>query len=116
MTDNVILFPRRKNGPPETMEEIIETVTNNRIEQIGLLMGEMVYNMIELFESNGIMIDQEEYMKDVAMIVESMKSALHKYFGVTHPFHDLVDTIFEVKVREDGPVEYSYDLSKKEDE
>ena len=113
--NNVIPFPKQKNGPPD-MEEMIETITNNRIEQIGMLMGEMVYDMIALYENNGIMIDQEEYMKDVAMIVESMKSALHKYFGVTHPFHELVDNIFEVKVKEDGPVEYTYDLSKKEDE
>lgn len=106
---NVILFPKSKSGgPPETMDELLENITSNRKEQIEVLMQELVPDLMSMLESYGIDLNQNEYIKDTAMVVETLSSALHRYFGIPHQFHDLINNSFTFTVNADNTINYEY--------
>jgi len=110
---NVIQFPRSKTGgPPESMDELLDNITTIRRKQIDVIMEEMVPDLISLFESNGVDINQDDYVKDTAMVIEAMKSALYRYYGIVHPFHSTMENLFDFTVNEDGTIGYVYTVEE----
>ena len=117
MTDNIILFPKSKKGsPPQTVEEIQNSVTQLRLEHINEMMEVVVPNIVDIFENIGIIVHDHEYIKDVALLLESIKSLIYKYNGLNHSFHELADNIFQYTVQDDESVAYTFTLPTKEEE
>lgn len=117
MTDNVIQFPKSKlNTPPQTIEEMVADIDRLRRETADEISGNMIPQIIGMFMSQGVDIDQHEYIKDVSMIVESMKSLLYKYFSIEHPFHEMIESVFEFSYNDDDTVAYSYKLPPETEE
>lgn len=115
MTDNVILFPgMKRDSAPQNMEEILDKVTQTRKEHVTMVMNDMIPEIIHMFGAYGVDINDDKYVKDVAMIMESTKSLLHRQYNLEHPFHKMVDNIFEFSYNEDSTIAYTYTLPEEE--
>ena len=116
MTDNVILFPKfKKDSPPQTIEEITDKVNQTRKDAIDGVMVDLVPDFIHVFGSYGIDVTSNEYIKDVAMVMESVKAMITRQYGLDHPFHKMVDTIFDFSYNEDNTVSYTYKFPEDEE-
>ena len=111
VTDNVIRFPKAKmNTPPQSLDDMIADMERMRLDHADEVASSMIPQLIGLFMANGIDVDQHEYIKDVSMIVESTKSLLYKYMNIEHPFHEMVESVFDFNYNEDDTVSYKYTL------
>ena len=116
MTNNVILFPGFKSeSPPQTIEEIADKVTQTRKDHVDMIMIDLIPDMIHVFGSYGVDINSEEYVKDVAMIMESIKAMINRQYHLEHPFHSMVDNIFDFSYNEDNTIAYTYKFPKDEE-
>jgi len=116
MTDNVILFPgiKRDEAPPQNLDEIHDKVTQTRKEHVAGVMNDMIPDIINMFGAYGVDINDDKYIKDVALVMEATKSLLHKQYNLEHPFHKMVDGIFEFSYNEDSTIAYTYTLPDEE--
>ena len=115
MTDNVIVFPGfKRDAAPQNLEEIVDKVTQTRKEHVDMVMNDMIPEIIHIFGAYGINITDDKYVKDVAMIMESTKSMLHRQYNLEHPFHKMVDSVFEFNYNEDNTIAYTYTLPEEE--
>jgi hypothetical protein len=115
MTDNVILFPgMKRDTAPQNMEEILDKVTQTRKEHVNMVLNDMIPEIIHMFGAYGVDINDDKYVKDVAMIMESTKSLLHRQYNLEHSFHKMVDNIFEFSYNEDSTIAYTYTLPEEE--
>lgn len=115
MTDNVILFPgMKRDTAPQNMEEILDKVTQTRKDHVNMVLNDMIPEIIHMFGAYGVDINDDKYVKDVAMIMESTKSLLHRQYNLEHPFHKMVDNIFEFSYNEDSTIAYTYTLPEEE--
>ena len=116
MTDNVVLFPgMKRESPPQTVEEIVDQVTQTRKEHVEGVINDLIPELIQLFGSYGLDVNSDENIRDVAMVMESIKSLLARQYRLPHPFHEMVDNIFEFSYNEDSSVAYTYKLPKDEE-
>lgn len=117
MTDNVIVFPgfRREDAPPQNLDEIVDKVTQTRKEHVAGVMNDMIPDIINMFGAYGVDINDDKYVKDVALVMEGIKSLLHRQYNLEHPFHNMVDNIFEFRYNEDSTIEYTYTLPEEEE-
>jgi hypothetical protein len=117
VTGNVIQFPKGKlNTPPQSLEEMVDSIEKLRLETAEEIATSMIPQLLGIFASNGIDADQHEYIKDVSMIVESCKSLLYKYYNIDHPFHEMIESVFEFSYNDDDTVSYNYTLPTETEE
>lgn len=107
-TNNVIAFPKTYSGPemkPEiTKEEVsrnLGTMKQFHIQETLMNVVPLIFNHLEM---SGFTFpeeeDDKETLKDGAMIVESIRSFMNKYYGIYHPFQKVADNIFESDMEE----------------
>lgn len=103
-TDNVIQFPNRSKQPvPKDAAEIalnINMIKHNHINETLATIIPLLFTNIELAGFDLGMgsddeDDQDENIKEGALIVESIRSLLCKLHGMEHPFLDLCDVMFQ---------------------
>lgn len=68
----------------------------------------LVVNMIHNMSENGIETDNEDFIRDIAFLIEIVKSALHRDMGITHPLQEVVDT-FVTSQQEGKKISVSFD-------
>ena len=116
MTDNVVLFPGvKRESPPQTVEEIADKVTQTRKEHVDGVVNDLIPDIIHAFGAYGLDINSDEYIKDVAMVMEAIKAMVSRQYRLEHPFHNMVDTVFESRFNEDNTVAYTYNFPKDEE-
>lgn len=109
-TNNVISFPNKGNfqlpvGAPTTDAEVASNVSQikfNHINETLATIVPMIFSNIELAGFDFI-IDEDDYdpnLKDAALIVETLRSMLCKYYSITHPLQDIAEDLFVLQ--EDG--------------
>lgn len=117
MTDNVIAFPGfKRESPPQSVEEIVDRVTQTRKDHVEMIMNDLIPDFIHIFGSYGIDINSDESVKDVAMVMESVKSMVSRQYRLQHPFHEMVDNIFDFSYNEDNTIAYTYKFPNKDEE
>ena len=112
-SDNVIPFPRKSKTtlgvvtPPQSMEEVIETVDIVRQAHIQQTLEQVVPMMFDNFALAGFQpADEMEFLKDGALIVEAARSFLNKIYGAQHPLQLIADNLFE-QIDSEGNLEVS---------
>ena len=106
--DNVVQFPKHKKGtPPQSIADITANINMFRQEYITELTMAIFQQSMDMFELNGILIDDTtNYDKEVAIMIEALTSILYKYFKMDYENSDAIDKIIELQISEAG--EYSY--------
>lgn len=98
---NVIQFPSR-GKPVQSAPSEQEITTNisfmkyNHINETLNTLVPMIFNNIELagFHLIPDEDDEDENIKDSALMVESIRSLLCKHYDMKHPFQKLADELF----------------------
>lgn len=93
---NVILFPgKSRNRPPQSIEEICREVKLNKTARIEEVTEIVVVQLFEdLFDNGYDFSEREDANKDMAFLIESVKSIMCKHDGMDHTFHNLAETYF----------------------
>lgn len=100
MTDNVVPFPGvKRNTPPQNLEEVqsnLDTIRQIHIEEAMGLVAAVVFDNLSL-AGFSFDPDDETSLKDVALMLESLRSLLSKYHGIDHPFQRMATEIFALQ-------------------
>jgi hypothetical protein len=109
---NVVQFPvERLNVPPQSIEEMQDSISIMRKEHVDNLMDMMIPSVLMLFETNGMDVETEAYVKDSALVIESIKALMYKYYNLEHPLNFIAETCFDVRMNSDESISYNYDIS-----
>ena len=102
----IIKFPmdkvirrKREEGPKLSEEEAQamkeETFIDNLSEQ-------MTLDIIEDLRDNAVALDTDQFLQDLAIMVETLKAMLKRDFGHKHPMHDITDNLTKIITTPDG--------------
>jgi|TARA_R110000851_G_scaffold141324_2_gene279181 hypothetical protein len=112
---NVIPFPKENIQKNEEFDEKILSsnildIKVNHINEALMIILPSIFNNIDLAGFPPSDSIEEDDVKDINLIVESLRSLLCKYYDVSHPFQNLAEKVFE---KEEFSDEYA--LTKKLD-
>ena len=102
---NVIQFPtdRTSNSrplrPELSEEEHLQIKENLFIDQ---LTEEFALDFIHVLQENAVTMASETFLRDLAVIIESIKSLLKRDFGQKHPMQRITDSISKISKLPDG--------------
>lgn len=106
MTDNVVQFPKDKMlSPPQSMEEVRAELNHNKMQYVDGIVNHYSSQLANKFAMHGFRIDDENFLKDFAFTVESLRSGLYRSIGVDHPFQELMDDTIEQMEVEEGELD-----------
>ena len=109
---NVVQFPKeRLAAPPQSIEEMQDSISTMRKEHVDNLMDMMIPSVLNLFETNGMDVENDVYVKDSALVIESIKALMYKYYNLEHPLNFIAETCFDVRMNPDETISYNYDIS-----
>lgn len=101
--NNVIAFPKESlNRPPQNQEEFKRSIVKQKSEYANEIVDHYAQQLANKIGMHGFQIDNEQFMKDFAFTVETMRSCLHRSLGVHHPFQSMIDdAIHEMDIEVD---------------
>jgi hypothetical protein len=103
---NVIQFPgtNKQSSFEEKIATDMSMVKFNHINETLQMLIPKLFNDISLagFDVVPEEEDDNENLKDSAMVVESVRSILCKYYGIKHPIQEIAQSFFIEK--EDGTI------------
>lgn len=104
--DNVVVFPRaKKNAPPQRIEEIQQSISEIRLDHIENVLSELLPPILYgINEVSGHDFMDDKYTKDMAFIVQSIKSLLMKGYNMDDPFHNFIENFYSITHIGDIPV------------
>ena len=91
MTDKVIEFPKHKvvrDVPGEVIEE-----RNRKADQkvADSIVDEMASIIVTELDNYNLEVTDKSFAKDFILVVDAIKSAVYRQFGLDHHFHPFVD-------------------------
>ena len=102
----VIKFPIHKARKPKTdlatqqsKEKAKEISENIFIEQ---LVEEFTLDFIHVLQENAIVMKSETFLRDLAVVIESIKSLIKRDFKQNHPMQTITDALAKISVLPDG--------------
>ena len=102
---NVVMFPTNKVRKPkvkankQTEEEAKKIKENIFIEQ---LVEEFTLDFIHVLQDNAITMKNDIFLRDLAVVIESIKSLIKRDFKQKHPMQALTDAIAKIGILPDG--------------
>ena len=103
---NVVMFPTHKVRKPKTNSASKQTEEQSKkakenifIEQ---LTEEFTLDLIHVLQENAVTMASETFLRDLAVIIESIKSLLKRDFGQKHPMQRITDSISKITILPDG--------------
>jgi nitrate reductase assembly molybdenum cofactor insertion protein NarJ len=96
--NNIVVFPKaRSRNPLQSMEEIIDHITENRREHISYLVDDISEYVIQRAELEGFHVTAEAHTKSTMLFIESMRAMLYSTARLDHPLHKITDDIIVVE-------------------
>lgn len=97
--NNVVFFPRpKKDSPIQNMTELMDQVNEARKATAEIIAEDIVSTLFVNFTKFNVTVkekDSELFMKDVAMIVEAIKSGVFRSMEFEHPLQNMAEKMFE---------------------
>ena len=99
-TDNVIPFPiKPKSRTPlpkdeAEIQERVNTIKSMHVEETAAVLTPYI---LDRMLASGFIVNNSEYLKDIALIVEAIKSIMYKHYGMVHPLQTLSEDLFIAK-------------------
>ena len=113
---DLIQFPKkriiRKNPTPQQEESDAKrkkAKENYFIEQV---TEEITLHAIHVLQDNAIKMKDDTFLRDLAVIIEAIKSLIHRDFGRRHKMQAIADTLATIKKLPDGKQVTDLDYSK----
>ena len=102
----VIKFPLHKARKPKTdlatqqsKEKAKEISENIFIEQ---LVEEFTLDFIHVLQENAVVMKSESFLRDLAVVIESIKSLLKRDFKKKHPMQSITDAVAKISTLPNG--------------
>ena len=120
----LIKFPAHRvvhnNNPvrPELSEEEARQIKEDKfVEQI---TESLILDIIHVLQENVVDTKHDIFLRDLAIVIESIKSLLKRDFGRKHPMQTISDSIAKIHTLKDGrkvtDINYSKIIAKKQKE
>ena len=92
MADNIIQFPKEKmRTPPQSKKELDAELLNNKVAYVEDVASHYASSVFNKLAMHGFNVDDDNFIKDYAYMIETLKSCLLRNVGVTHPIQDTVE-------------------------
>ena len=102
--NNVIMFPNsnkiRSVPTPQTVQEDIENLKLAHVDEALEFLNVLLMDNMIIGGFNFDFTKENKYLKDLAMVSESIRAILYKYHKIDHPLHKLSEKIFTTKNNE----------------
>lgn len=100
--NNLVLFPNISNrNVPQSLDQIIETVSNNRIIFAEAVVDDIFSDIIMHIKRYGYDILKERDEKDLTLAYEALKSVILKSVNVTHPLQEFAEKSITIEEESD---------------
>ena len=113
---DLIPFPKkrivRKNPTPQSVETEAKKKKAKENYFIEQLSEEIVLHIIHVLQDNSVRMKDEAFLRDLAVIIESIKSLIHRDFGRRHKMQAISDALATIKKLPDGKQVTDLDYSK----
>lgn len=91
MTDKVIEFPKHK-----VVRDVPEEIYKERQAKADQKMADAIVDevaglMITELDNYFIEVTDKQFAKDIILVVDSLKAAVYRSFGIDHHLHDFID-------------------------
>jgi hypothetical protein len=91
MTHKVIEFPKNK-VVREVPEEIhIERQAKADMKQADAIVDEIAGIMLTELDNYYVDINQKQFAKDIILVVDALKAAVYRSYGIDHHLHAFID-------------------------
>ena len=114
--NNVVMFAAHKARKPKTnlaskqSEEDAKKIKEDIfIEQ---LVEEFTLDFIHVLQENAITMKNETFLRDLAVVIESIKSLIKRDFKKKHPMQSITDVLAKISVLPDGKKVTDMDYGK----
>jgi len=114
--NNVVMFPAHKARKPKTdlaskqsEEQATKIKEDLFIEQ---LVEEFTLDFIHVLQQNAITMKNETFLRDLAVVIESIKSLIKRDFGKKHSMQAITDVLAKITVLPDGKKVTDMDYGK----
>ena len=88
----IIQFPKEKmKTPPQSKKELDAELLNNKVVYVDDVANHYSSSVFNKLAMHGFNVDDEDFIKDYAYTIESLKSCLLRNVGVTHPIQNTVE-------------------------
>jgi hypothetical protein len=85
---------------PELSEEEQEEIKKEKfIEQ---LTEQLSLDILHVFQENVVHLKSDLFLKDLALVIESIKSLLKRDFGKPHPMQSITDSFINIATTKEG--------------
>lgn len=88
-SDNIIQFPKKTKTIDKN--ENVLNINDCSLTLTDAMFVELRYLGVDVTKF------KEENLMDVAFVIETIKSLMHRYHGTFHPFHSIINKIIEEK-------------------
>ena len=113
---DLIPFPKkriiRKNPTPQSVESEAKKKKAKENYFIEQLSEEIVLHIIHVLQDNAVRMKDEAFLRDLAVIIESIKSLIYRDFGRRHKMQAISDALATIKKLPDGKQVTDLDYSK----
>jgi hypothetical protein len=113
--DNVIVFPKanaqiEKNINAEDIQRNMDMMKHYHIQETILNLAPIIFNQLDI-AGFGLSDEEDDDVKDGAMIIEALRSYMCKYYDEYHPFQIIAENVFIPKDDEEGAFKIVEELS-----
>ena len=118
-SNNVIVFPKENKNFKKviSIDEIhhnVEMMNQYHIQETIANVVPIIFNHLEVagfYLGNDDDENDLEQIRDMAFIIESLRSFMSKHYGIYHPFQKLTDNIFEEELTDEGALKVVDEIS-----
>ena len=83
----IIKFPKEKmKTPPQSKKELDAELLNNKVAYVDDVANHYSSSVFNKLAMHGFNVDDDDFIKDYAYTIESLKSCLLRNVGVTHQY------------------------------
>ena len=113
---DLIQFPAkriiRRNPTTQQIESDAKRKKAKELYFIEQLTEEIVLHAIHVLQDNAIKMKDDKFLRDLAVIIEAIKSLKQRDFGRRHKMQAIADTLATIKKLPDGKQVTDLDYSK----
>ena len=113
---DLIQFPAkriiRRNPTTQQIESDAKRKKAKELYFIEQLTEEIVLHAIHVLQDNAIKMKDDKFLRDLAVIIEAIKSLFYRDFGRRHKMQAIADTLATIKKLPDGKQVTDLDYSK----
>ena len=104
MTDNIIRFPNKpfKPRPKITPEEEKRILTLAQKRVADNTAEGLAVDILTVLQEHISSMQKDEFIADLAFLIEVVKATLHREIGLHHPVQDIVDKVCKVMTAKNG--------------